>query len=652
LNNLESTHHFLIANTWIIWIVLAPLVGALINTGLFFSQNTLTQSQKQKISAIIACTAAGMAFLISFFLFWHMHSQTIFVQTLFTWINSSVFKVRFALNVDSLSSIMIVFITFVAFCIHVYSSGYMDHDEGFIRYFIFLNLFLSSMALLILSSNLLLMFIGWEGVGICSYLLISFWYQDPKNVQAGEKAILLNRIGDVGFLLGLIVVFSTIHSFNFIDLEAHRHLFSPGLLTFVDLCFFWGATAKSAQIPLYVWLPDAMAGPTPVSALIHAATMVTAGVYLLVRLNILYFLSPEASCVIAITGVLTAFFAATVATVQNDMKKILAYSTISQLGYMMLAVGVGDYASGIFHLISHGFFKACLFLSAGAVMHLLMQEQDIRKMGGLLKTFPLTALVFLVSGLALAGFPPFSGFFSKDAILWGAFSHPNPLIPWLPTALYTMGLITAFLTAFYISRMIILIFWGEYRGNALNHTHSLPWVMSVPMVILAIGSLIVGWIGIPKAIGGKDWINHFLHSTFFLIPRFTTNQDHLQVVLMLISTLVSASGIILAWIRYVRYPKTRLENQPQGFLKLLDHKYYIDEFYQKTIGRCTSWVAGWISEWGIENQILGRLVDNIALFFEKLSKGYQKIQSGLVRNYLFYMILGAAVFFIVFVCNH
>jgi NADH-quinone oxidoreductase subunit L len=496
-----------------------------------------------------------------------------------------------AFRLDSLSALMIAFVTFVGFLIHVYSVGYMGHDSGYGRYFAYLNLFMFSMLVLVLANNFLLMFVGWEGVGLCSYLLIGYDYHKKFAADAGKKAFVVNRIGDFGFILGIFGVFALFGTVDFGKVFAAAAgtpaPYAP-YMTLVCLCLFLGAVGKSAQVPLYVWLPDAMAGPTPVSALIHAATMVTAGVYMVARCNVLFRLSPDALLVVAIVGGFTALFAATIGLVQNDIKKVLAYSTVSQLGYMFLACGVGAFAAGMFHVVTHAFFKACLFLGSGSVIHALGGEQDLRRMGGLSKRIPVTYRTFLVATLAIAGVPLLAGFFSKDAILAAVFEAHFPQAPWLPRLLWSAALFTAGLTAFYMFRLVSLAFYGRFRGTAEQeaHIHESPKSMTVPLVILAFLSIAGGWVGVPIVRGG-DRIGRFLAP---VIPSLAGQHaaEHapaisLEIALMFASVGAAAVGLVLAWIWYAqgegRVPAMIAARFPRLY-RLLENKYFVDEFYE------------------------------------------------------------------------
>src|SRR3972149_5218835 len=530
-------------------ILLFPIVGTAIN-------GLIGKNLRKETVGYVACGAVGLSFLISILVFIGLlllpPDARLFEKQLFSWIESGSFKSEAGLQVDPLSSLMILVVTGVGFLIHVYSIGYMHSDKGYHRYFCYLNLFTFSMLLLVLSNNFLLMFIGWEAVGLCSYLLIGFWFEKKSASDAAKKAFVVNRIGDFGFALGIMLIFLTFHSIDFTEVfsaAAHGN-FAVGsfTVTIITLLLFMGATGKSAQIPLYTWLPDAMEGPTPVSALIHAATMVTAGVYMIARCNVLYMLSPFTMTVVASIGAVTALFAASIGLVQNDIKRVLAYSTISQLGYMFVACGVGAFTGGIFHLMTHAFFKALLFLGAGSVIHALSGEQDMRKMGGLRHHIPTTYKTFLVASLAIIGTPLFSGFYSKDEILWRAFISPigSGLILWAVAAF------TAGLTALYIWRLVFLTFFGKSRVDheVEHHIHESPPVMTIPLVILAVLSLAGGWIGWPTALGGSNHLEHWLEPVFEpgarIMEEHFAHAEHpesLEYLLMALSVAIAATGV-------------------------------------------------------------------------------------------------------------
>src|SRR5687767_3107354 len=527
-----------------------PLLGAIVN-GLGAGK------LPRKLVSAIGTGTVGLAFLITAACFLALlklpPEERVFVQQLYSWIDSGDLSVPVRFAMDPLSAVMMLVVTGVGFLIHVYSTGYMGHEKAYGRYFAYLNLFTFAMLVLVMADNFLVMFLGWEGVGLCSYLLIGFWYERPSAAAAGKKAFVVNRIGDWGFLIGMFLVFVAFGTLDFgrVFSEAPDRLaFGSATATAIALFLFIGAIGKSAQIPLHVWLPDAMEGPTPVSALIHAATMVTAGVYMIARCHILYALSPVALIVVAIIGAATALFAATIGLVQKDIKRVLAYSTVSQLGYMFLAMGVGAYVAGIFHLMTHAFFKALLFLGAGSVIHALSGEQDMDRMGGLKKHLPRTHLTMLIGTLAIAGVFPLSGFFSKDEILWHAWQDGGPL-------LWGVGLTGAFLTAFYMFRLYFLTFHGEERltPEAKHHLHESPNSMTIPLLILAALSVVGGWINIPLVEGGQI-LGHFLEPVFADIARVTGGAAHhgeaaaaghaaAEITLMVISLAVALAGIFL-----------------------------------------------------------------------------------------------------------
>jgi NADH-quinone oxidoreductase subunit L len=637
---------------WIWLILAAPLLGALVNGLLVLVSARRKSAFAPALYATLSCGAAVLSFLASWFTFLHFKALpdgSVLTQELFDWIEAGTFHVKMGFELDALSMTMVVFITFVSSLIHLYSIGYMKDDPGFGRYFTYLNLFLFSMLALIMGQNLLVLFLGWEGVGFCSYLLIGFWFEDEAKANAGKKAIIVNRIGDAGFLAGLLIVFALAGTFNFNELQLGKHAFSELSATVICLCFFFGAAGKSAQIPLYVWLPDAMAGPTPVSALIHAATMVTAGVYLVARLNFLFVLAPWASTTVAVIGVLTALLGATIALGQTDIKKVLAYSTISQLGYMFLGVGVGAYGAGIFHLITHGFFKACLFLAAGSVIHAMKGEQDIRKMGGLLKHLPMTSVSFLLGWMAISGILPFcGGFNSKDAILWKTLATPNPVIPFLPEILYFTALFTAFLTAFYMTRLVVMVFFGDYRGDQelFEHLHESPKIMTIPLLVLGIGSIVSGWIGMPEAIGGGNSLGKFLEPIFHLSTVEATNVSaKIEPLLMALSWLIVVLGVLSA--SYVYGWKHTISplllKMIPGGRKAIEKKYYVDEIYDLLVVRMVRGFAEWVSNRLVEQILINRVVEGVAQGLAFLARLIQKTQVGLVRVYLAYVVAGAAL---------
>ncbi len=571
------------------------------------------------------------------------------VEILAPWIRAGGLSVDLSLRLDPLSALMVSFVTFVGFLIHVYSVGYMKHDEtdaGYARYFAYLNLFLFAMLVLVLANNFLLMFVGWEGVGLCSYLLIGYYYEKEYAAAAGKKAFVVNRIGDFGFLLGMFGVFSLFGSLDFDSVfqsaAADPGRYAPGL-TVVCLLLFLGAMGKSAQFPLHVWLPDAMAGPTPVSALIHAATMVTAGVYMVTRCNVLFRLAPGAMTAVAIVGAVTAIFAAVIAVAQNDIKKVLAYSTLSQLGYMFLACGVGAYVAGMFHVVTHAFFKACLFLGSGAVIHALGGEQDVRRMGGLAKKLPVTYRTFLIATLALAGIPPLAGFFSKDSILAEVFAAHRPI-------LYAVGLATAGLTAFYMFRLVSLTFAGKFRGgaDAASHIHEAPRSMTVPLILLAFLSAVAGFIGLPAVFGERaNWIARFLAT---VIPPVSLPGDdaphHLphrtEWLLMGMSVAVAVLGLLLAAKWYAKdggRTPARIAARLPALYGLVAERFRVDELYDALIVRPFVWLSRVL--WKVVDVLLIDGFLNVGAFIvELVGDSLRFLQTGNVRNYALTFLLG------------
>ena len=557
-----------------------------------------------------------------------------YVETFGQWLNVGTLHIDFSFVLDQLSLIMLLIITGVGFLIHIYSVGYMADDESYARYFSYLNLFLFFMTVLVLAGNALLMFVGWEGVGLASYLLIGFWFQKPSAVEAGKKAFIVNRIGDVGFLIGMFLLLANFGTLTFSEIGAKlaaSPAWTGGVLTATALCLLLGATGKSAQLPLYIWLPDAMEGPTPVSALIHAATMVTAGVYLIARTHILFDHAPLALGTVAVIGAATALFAATIGLVQNDIKRVLAYSTISQLGYMFLGCGVAAYSAAIFHLMTHAFFKALLFLAAGSVIHGLGGEQDMRKMGGLRKKLPVTFWTMTAGVIAIAGIFPFAGFFSKDAILFAAFQQGT-----FGKALWFVGLLTALLTAVYMFRLWYLTFFGEPRSPEL-HPHESPWSMLGPLVILALLSVGGGWIGIER-FGA------------FLAPvtgarAATVEGDHVELILSVVAVIVALIGWYIAHLFYKQKPERPAElaaAMPAGY-KLLINKYYVDEFYGATVVKPLMLTSTYILNWVVDKAVLGGaawLLGGVATFCGAL---LQRWQSGNIRSYAAWLAAGAAV---------
>jgi NADH-quinone oxidoreductase subunit L len=575
----------------LLWLIPAfPLAGVAIN-GLF------GRRLGDRVVSVIGPGVVGMAFALAAVSFVALRSlppaERLLQQTLYSWLPAGEFSASIGFQLDPLSMTMVLVVTGVGFLIHLYSVGYMHGDGGYARYFAYLNLFTFAMLLLVMADNFLLLFVGWEGVGLCSYLLIGYWFEDRAKAEAGKKAFIVNRIGDFGFLLGIFLIFWTFGSVAFADVlpEAATRLTLGGDLAFwICLFLFVGAVGKSAQIPLFVWLPDAMAGPTPVSALIHAATMVTAGVYMVARVHALYEMAPQVLAVVAGIGAATALFAATIGIVQNDIKKVLAYSTISQLGYMFLGVGVAAFSAGIFHLVTHAFFKAVLFLGAGSVIHALHGEQDMRAMGGLKPKLPITYWTMLAATLAIAGVPPLAGFVSKDEILWRTWDGGH-------SVLWVIGFITAGLTAAYMFRLFFLTFHGSFRGtkDQWEHAHESPWTMTVPLVILGGLSVVGGWIGLPAALGQplggianrvEGWL-----APVFEAGEYAAHEPHaippIEYGLMTASVAIATLGILIAYWAYLRDPDLpgRVVARSRGVYTLLNGKYFVDELYDFLIVR-------------------------------------------------------------------
>jgi NADH-quinone oxidoreductase subunit L len=640
----------------LLWLIPAfPLLGFLIN-------GLLSRKQKEAPAGIIASLMMAAAFAVSLAVFFRLlalpaEARTL-TQNLYTWIGVGDFEANVSLMVDPLSAVMILVVSGVGFLIHVYSIGYMKGDPGVVRYFTQLNLFAFFMLMLVMADNYLLMFLGWEGVGLCSYLLIGFWYEDLNNATAGMKAFVVNRIGDFGFLLGMLLIFTAFGSLQYSTVfeRAAHYQVGSGVITAMTLLLFVGAIGKSAQIPLYTWLPDAMAGPTPVSALIHAATMVTAGVYMVARSNLLYTLAPASLSVVAGIGAATAIFAASIGLAQVDIKKVLAYSTVSQLGYMFLACGVGAFGAGIFHLMTHAFFKALLFMGAGSVIHAMhhyyhevgshANPQDMNNMGGLKTHLPTTFKTMLIATLAIAGIPGFAGFFSKDEIFWKAFSAGNYVV-------WAIALIAAGMTAFYMFRLVYLTFYGDFRSAKKGlHPHESPKVMTVPLMILAVLSVIGGWVGIPHALGGGNQFESWLEPVFARSHHVAAmaeaeGQAGLEISLMLLATLVAAAGIGLAYLFYRK--RTELpEKVATGAGPVYDlvyNKYYVDEIYNAAVvkpiregSRAFLWKI-------FDVNVVDGTVNGVAQIMAQIGQSARRLQTGLVSNYA--LIFGAAVIVVI-----
>ena len=635
-----------------LWLIpLLPLAGAAIN-GFFgkrFSRGAV---------AAVALTFCGAAFAMALWVVSQFSSLPVIphVEQVATWLRSNdlpkPFIVDYSFSLDQLSLVMLLVVTGVGFLIHIYSTGYMWEEGGYYRFFCYLNLFMFFMLTLVLASNYLLMFIGWEGVGLASYLLIGFWFTKDSAAAAGKKAFIVNRIGDFGFLIALFLIITHFHSLDFKQVFDQVAPYTPetagvGFLTAIALLLMVGACGKSAQIPLYVWLPDAMEGPTPVSALIHAATMVTAGVYMVARSHVIFEHAPTALTVVAIIGTLTAFFAATIGMAQNDIKKVLAYSTISQLGYMFIACGVGAFSAGIFHLMTHAFFKGLLFLAAGSVIHAVGGEQDMRKMGGLRKKIPWTFWTMTIATVAIAGIPPLAGFFSKDEILWRAYE--SNWVYWL------VGLVTAFITSFYMFRLWFMTFTGEYRGEdhvssqAHGHggIHESPAVMLVPLVILAILSFVGGWIGIHNRFANflaPVFVSNAIAATTFEGGAATPGGEAgLETTLMLISVAVALLGLFCAWLLYKKIPglPDRITGSMHSLYSAVAHKYWIDELYGWLFVKPLIAISSIVFWRGIDQRVIDATLDGSATAARELSDNVRHMQSGNVRSYAGWVAVGA-----------
>jgi len=647
-----------------VWLIpLFPAIGFMING--FFGRRL-----GRKVVSWVGPSAIGLSFLTSILIFFELigrpPEQRLFEKVIFDWVVSGSFQTVIGYQIDPLSILMALVVSGVSFFIHIYSVGYMHDDPGYTRYFTYLNLFVFMMLNLILANNFLLMFVGWEGVGLCSYLLIGFWYEKDSASNAGKKAFVVNRVGDFGFLLGMFLLFTSlgehgIWTLDFTEVFTNASKLDTATVTAITILFFIGATGKSAQIPIYVWLPDAMEGPTPVSSLIHAATMVTAGVYMVARCNVLYTMAPIAMAIVAIVGVATAIFTASIGFCQNDIKKVLAYSTISQLGYMFLGVGVGAFSAGIFHLMTHAFFKGLLFLGAGSVMHALSGELDMRKMGALRKKIPYTFWTFFIATLAIAGIPGLSGFFSKDEILWQAFSssHGHFLL-WLVAA------IAAGMTAFYMFRALFMTFFGQSRvdEHAAHHLHESPKIMTVPLMVLAVLSVIGGYIGIPHVLGGANHIHEFLapvlgggaepakaHAGISLLTQAWASGGEggghsaaLELLMMVISVVIALIGIGIAYLFYVKNPALPklIAERWKGLYKLVFNKYYVDELYEILFIKSLKGLGTGLWK-GFDEFVIDGTVNGIAYLIGLLSGAMRRLQTGLVQNYAFSMIIGGVV---------
>ncbi len=624
---------------FLVWILALPALGTLFHVFLGRRLGKTTVS-------VVGPGVVGGAFGLAAYAFWQVFSGdpgTVLKQVLWPWLPVGQLSVAIGLEVDALSAVMILIVTGVGFLIHVYSVGYMHDDPGYARYFAYLNLFTFSMLVLVMADSLPLLFVGWEGVGLCSYLLIGFWYDVDENANAGKKAFIVNRVGDAAFLIGLFLLFWHLgegaRGLTFRELATQLGHASPTVIGWATLLLFIGATGKSAQIPLYVWLPDAMAGPTPVSALIHAATMVTAGVYMIARLHFLYLAAPFTMQVVATIGAVTALFAATIGLVQTDIKRVLAYSTVSQLGYMFLAVGVGAFSAGIFHLMTHAFFKALLFLGSGSVIHGMGGEQDIRKMGGLSRYQPITYITFLIGTLAIAGVPGLSGFFSKDMILAAAFEKS----PWL----WGLGLVTAGLTAFYMFRLFFLVFAGECRAEPekRHHIHESPPSMTVPLIVLAVLAVVGGYVGLPPMWAWGDRFGAFLAPSLFAAGH---GEHHaavwLEYALMGSALAVAALGIAVAYWFYVVRPDLpeALAQNLNGLYRLLLHKYYVDELYSYLFVRPVLGAAHWLWK-QFDVLVVDGAVNGSAEAVRQSGRWLRRWQTGNVQHYALSLLVGTLV---------
>jgi len=641
-------------------IPLLPLLGFLLN-------GLLGKRLGKGFVSFVGCASVGLAFWVALLVVSALISRPPedrqFVQHLWSWIALGHFKVSVSFLVDQLSAVMILIVTGVSFVIHIYSIGYMHDDESYWRYFAYLNMFVFFMCMLVLGANYLVMFVGWEGVGLASYLLIGFWYQGIPNADAGKKAFIVNRIGDFGFALGMFMMFVTFGSLSYLQVFPKAyHLYEAGKLglnnpALIAICLllFVGATGKSAQIPLYVWLPDAMAGPTPVSALIHAATMVTAGVYMVARSNILYTLAPTALLVVAGIAATTALFAATIGILQNDIKKVLAYSTVSQLGYMFMGVGVTAYWAGIFHLMTHAFFKACLFLCSGSVIHAMGGDQDMRHMGGLAKKMPITYLTMLSATLAIAGIPPFAGFFSKDEILWRTFNFP--FYPVAGKIYWALGAIGAAITAFYMFRLIFMTFHGKFRGTEeqWHHVHESPMTMTIPLIILGTLSLVGGWVGISPLLGEKlgnvpNILENFLDPVFEHSAEIVAKYGHVthyshsfEWSMMGLSVLLALTGFAAAFYIYMIRPEDapkKLAEKFAGVYNLVYNKYYVDEIYYLCVVMPVYW--GGMFFWKVVDAFIidGLGVNGTAFLVKQGSAVSREAHNGYISTYGAFMLIG------------
>ena len=623
---------------YVFLIPLLPLVGFLIN-GL--GRNFLSRM----LVNIVGCGVLIASFFISLLVFREMAAPgaTPMVIRYFDFIKAGGLDIQASFLVDQLSALFLLVITGIGSLIHIYSTAYM-HEETtphYARYFAYLNLFVFSMLLLVLGSNFVVMFVGWEGVGLCSYLLIGYWFGNASYNNAAKKAFVMNRIGDLGFLLAIFWMLSQFGSVAYADVFSKASTAPVAVLTGITILLFVGAMGKSAQIPLYTWLPDAMAGPTPVSALIHAATMVTAGVYMIARSNVLFTLAPISQNLVAIIGISTALLAATIALKQNDIKKVLAYSTVSQLGLMFLALGVGAYTAGVFHVMTHAFFKALLFLGAGSVIHAMHHEQDIMKMGGLRKKLPITHITFLIGCLAIAGIPPFAGFFSKDEILTAALEK-NPVY-------YVLALATSLMTAFYMFRLYFLTFSGKFRGSheQEHHLHESPVPMTLPLIVLAILSVVGGWVGIPAVFAE----NAHMLSNFLSPVVASVKPAHPAIHLSHTSELALMGGVLVLILVMIvlaskKFSKENIDTSaPSGFSAVLFNKWYVDEIYEAIVVKPINWISSFLSR-VVDNRLIDGLVNGVGKGVQFSARQLRLLQSGQVGSYILIMMIAIILFFI------
>ncbi len=621
----------MIDTSLLVWIILAPMMGAILNGGFYF-YHIKRKPIPQIVFSLIGTITPLIAFLITLSLFLNMlESGITYKQELFTWVNIGTLDIKMGFLGDNLAIFMSMFVTFIGWLIHIYAIGYMTGDKGFGKFFAYFNLFLASMLILVLADNPVILFIGWEGVGLCSYLLIAFYYSDKENVIAGNKAFIANRVGDFGFLLGIVTLFFALGevSLSFTSLEANIANASPELLALSGFLLFVGAMGKSAQIPLYVWLPDAMAGPTPISALIHAATMVTAGVYMVARFGFLYSGIEEIGTFIAYIGAFSALLAAVIATRQQDVKKILAYSTMSQLGYMFIAVGLGFYSSGLFHVLTHAFFKAMLFMGAGGMIIALHHEQNIFKMAQHRVQLPIISITFLIGVIAISGIPPFSGFFSKDAILAAAFQEEQYLI-------WFLGMFTAFLTAFYMFRMYFILFIAPNK-HSLQYVHTSKTI-TIPLLILAIGAVGAGFLNLPTVLGGEHMVDTWLVQTNSIKLHMSHSTEY---ILMILSIAVAASGIFVAYKKYANFDVF----SPEDEKGIIANKFYVDELYDTIFVQSSKKISTFIDK-TVDMKIIDGFIMGICKQFIEFGKKVATIQNANVRFYAGFMLVGMSCIFV------